>query len=190
MKVLIVYESKGPLSAMDRMAEQIAQGVREGGCDVECRSPDDVTLEEIARADGLILGSPSHYGGISAKIKEFCDRTYELHGKLEGKVGGAFCTSRHVGGGNETTLLALHMFFLIHGMIIQGDPKAAHYGPFVVQVAQDEEPVVDDEGQARRHGRTPHLQGISQVGQRQGRSLFDEGEHLLRMCSQPFFILG
>ncbi len=152
MKVLIVYDSKGPLSALDGMAEQIAEGVREGGCEPECRGPEGISLEEIARADALILGSPSHFGGISAKMKELCDRTYELHGRLEGKVGGCFCTSRHVGGGNETTLLAFHTFFLIHGMVIQGDPKAAHYGPFVVQVATDEAPICDDEGQARRLG--------------------------------------
>ncbi len=151
-KVLIIYESKGPLNPLDRMAAEIAEGAREGGCDVEMRAPDAVTLDEVVRADALILGSPSHYGSVSSRVKAFLDRTYEIHGKLDGKVGAAFTTSRHVGGGNETPLLGIHMFFLIHGMVVQGDPKAAHYGPFVIQVAPDEEPVVDDEGQARRLG--------------------------------------
>jgi NAD(P)H dehydrogenase (quinone) len=152
-KVLIVFESKGPLGALDGLAAQIARGVQEGGLEAECRPPEACSLEDIAGASALILGSPSHYGGISARMKELCDRTYELHGKLEGRVGACFCTSRHVGGGNETTLLSFHMFFLIHGMIVQGDPQAAHYGPFVVQVASDEAPVVDDAGQAHRLGR-------------------------------------
>ena len=152
MKVFIVYESKGPMSPMDFMASEIAEGVREGGCEVELREPESISLDEIARSDALILGTPSHYGGVSARMKGFMDRTHELHGKLDGKVGAAFTTSRHVGGGNETTLLGVHMFFLIHGMIVQGDPKAAHYGPFVIQVSPDDDPVVDDEGQARRLG--------------------------------------
>jgi NAD(P)H dehydrogenase (quinone) len=152
MKVLIVYESKGPLNPLDRMAAEIAEGVREEGCEVEMRTPEAVALEEVLKANGLILGTPSHYGSVSARMKGFLDRTYEVHGKLDGKVGAAFTTSRHVGGGNETTLLGLHMFFLIHGMVVQGDPKAAHYGPFVVQVTEDEDPIVDDEGQARRLG--------------------------------------
>lgn len=151
-KVLIVYESKGPMNPLDRMAAEIAEGVREGGCEAEERTPDGISLEEVARADGLILGCPSHFGNVSSKMIAFFDRTYELHGKLDGKVGAAFTTSRHVGGGNETTLLNMHMFFLIHGMVIQGDPKAAHYGPFVIQVGPEDEPIVDDEGQARRLG--------------------------------------
>jgi NAD(P)H dehydrogenase (quinone) len=151
-KVLIVCESSGPMSALDGMAAEIAEGAREAGCEVELRTPEGTSLEEVARADALILGSPSHYGGVSSRMKAFMDRTYELHGRLDGKVGATFTTSRHVGGGNETTLLGVHMFFLIHGMIVQGDPKAAHYGPFVIQVSPEDPPVVDDEGQAQRLG--------------------------------------
>jgi NAD(P)H dehydrogenase (quinone) len=152
MKALIVYESKGPMSALDMLAAEIAEGIREAGVEAEMRAPDGVELGEVARAHALVLGSPSHYGSVSAKMKAFLDRTYELHGSLDGKVGAAFTTSRHVGGGNETTLLGLHMFFLIHGMVVQGDPKAAHFGPFVIQVSDQDEPVVDDSGQARRLG--------------------------------------
>ena len=153
MKVLIVYESKGPMNPLDVMAAEIGEGVREAGCEVEMRTPDHISLAEVERADALILGSPSHYGGVSTAMKGFLDRTHELHGKLDGKVGAAFTTARHVGGGNETTLLGLHMFFLIHGMVVQGDPKAAHYGPFVIQVSEDDEPIVDDSDQARRLGK-------------------------------------
>lgn len=153
MKVLIVHESKGQMNPLDVMAAGIGEGVREAGCEAEMRAPEEIQLAEVERADAIVIGSPSHYGGVSTGIKNFMDRTHELHGKLDGKVGAAFTTARHVGGGNETTLLGLHMFFLIHGMIVQGDPKAAHYGPFVIQVSEDEEPIVDDSDQARRLGK-------------------------------------
>ncbi len=151
-KVLIVYDSRGPMSPLDQMADQIAEGVRDEGVQAELRTS-DVSPDEVVRADGLILGSPSHYGSVSAKTKALLDRTYEIHGRLEGKVGAAFTTSRHIGGGNETTLLDFHKFFLIHGMIVQGDPKGDHYGPFVIKPSgPDGEAIVDDEGQARRLG--------------------------------------
>jgi NAD(P)H dehydrogenase (quinone) len=140
------------MNALDVMAAEIREGVREAGCEVEMRAPDHVELAEIARADAMILGSPSHYGSVSSAMKRFLDHSHELHGKLDGKVGAAFTTARHVGGGHETTLLGLHMFFLIHGMVVQGDPHAAHYGPFVIQVP-GEEALVDDSDQARRLGR-------------------------------------
>jgi NAD(P)H dehydrogenase (quinone) len=151
-KVLIVYDSRGPLSPLDQMADQIAEGVREEGLDAELRTCELASPADLLGARAVILGSPSHYGSVSARTKAFLDRSYEIHGQLEGRVGAAFTTSRHIGGGNETTLLALVQFLLIHGMVVQGDPKADHYGPFVITPADDAEPIVDDSGQARRLG--------------------------------------
>jgi NAD(P)H dehydrogenase (quinone) len=54
------------------------------------------------------------------------------HGKLDGKVGGAFSSSSNVGGGNETTILSIIETLLIHGMIVQGDPQGDHYGPVAI----------------------------------------------------------
>ncbi len=44
------------------------------------------------------------------------------------KVGAAFAAGGGLGGGVETTALDLTKSLLIHGMIIQGDPWASHYG--------------------------------------------------------------
>ena len=62
------------------------------------------------------------------EVKKLLDDTAGLHYKLEGKVGGAFTSSCHVGGGNETTILDILHALLIHGMIIQGEPMYDHYG--------------------------------------------------------------
>jgi NAD(P)H dehydrogenase (quinone) len=34
-----------------------------------------------------------------------------------------------MGGGNETTVMDINKALMIHGMIIQGNPRGAHYGP-------------------------------------------------------------
>jgi NAD(P)H dehydrogenase (quinone) len=53
----------------------------------------------------------------------------KYHGQLEGKVGAAFSSAANIGGGNETTILAILHSMLIHGMILRGNSKGDHYGP-------------------------------------------------------------
>jgi NAD(P)H dehydrogenase (quinone) len=55
-----------------------------------------------------------------------------FHGQLEGKVGGAFASSANIGGGNETTILAILEALLIHGMVVQGTSSGDHYGPVAI----------------------------------------------------------
>ncbi|HUU07125.1 MAG TPA: flavodoxin family protein, partial [Thermoplasmata archaeon] len=49
------------------------------------------------------------------------------------KVGGAFSSSTNIGGGNETTVLAILESLLIHGMVICGDHEGDHYGPVSIE---------------------------------------------------------
>lgn len=65
-------------------------------------------------------------------VKKLLDDLVILHGKLEGKVGGAFISSANIGGGNETTILSILQAFLMHGMVIQGTSKNDHYGPVAI----------------------------------------------------------
>jgi NAD(P)H dehydrogenase (quinone) len=52
-----------------------------------------------------------------------------VHGQLEGKVGGAFTSRGNLAGGNETTILSILEVMLIHGMIVKGTSQRDHYGP-------------------------------------------------------------
>jgi NAD(P)H dehydrogenase (quinone) len=61
----------------------------------------------------------------------------KYHGKLAGKVGGAFASSGAIGGGTETTVLDIVQALLIHGMVVQGDPGGAHYGPVAFGAPDD-----------------------------------------------------
>lgn len=62
------------------------------------------------------------------KSKNLFDKSAEIHGKLEGKIGGAFTSSGGVACGAETTILPIVNALLIHGMIIQGRADIEHYG--------------------------------------------------------------
>jgi NAD(P)H dehydrogenase (quinone) len=47
-------------------------------------------------------------------------------------MGMAFSSAANIAGGNETTVLSILEAMLIHGMVIQGDPRGDHYGPVAI----------------------------------------------------------
>ena len=94
---------------------------------------------ELPGVDGLILGSPVYYGLPTAKMKEFIDDSVKYHGKLDGKVGGAFASSGGTHTGAETTVIALNEALFIHGMVIQGTSGSNHYGAASVGAPDDKD---------------------------------------------------
>lgn len=131
VKVLIIYYSRS--GNTKKMAESIADGVRrEKSIEVEVKPVKDVQVEELLDANGIIIGSPTYYGSMASEIKKLLDDSIKFHGKLDGKIGGAFSSSGNIGGGNETTIMDILKALLIHGMIVQGTPRGDHYGPVAV----------------------------------------------------------
>jgi len=133
--ILVIYYSR--TGNTKKVAELITEGIKKQKASVTLKDVKDATPEDLMSADGIIIGSPTYYGGMAAEIKGLLDRSVRLHGKLDGKVGAAFSTSANIAGGNETTVLGILTAMLIHGFIIQGDPSGSHYGPVSVN-APDE----------------------------------------------------
>ena len=86
------------------------------------------TPQDLLEYDGILMGSPVFYGTMAAELKKLIDDSVAYHGKLTGKVGGAFASSANVGGGNETTVMDIVKALLIHGMIVPGSADGDHYG--------------------------------------------------------------
>jgi NAD(P)H dehydrogenase (quinone) len=149
MKVLVVYYSMyGHVLQLARAVEQGAKSVE--GVDVILRRVaefDEVirktadndflvrvrdeqanipvcTVDDLREADGVIFGSPTRYGNMTAQMKQLIDSTASLwlNGEMEGKPAGVFTSTASTHGGQETTLLTM-MVPLIHlGMVIVGVP--------------------------------------------------------------------
>jgi len=127
-KVMIIYYSRS--GNTKKMAEFISEGLRkEEAIDVEVKPVQECRVEELLGADGIVIGSPTYYGSMASEVKKLLDDSIKFHGKLDGKIGGAFSSSGSIGGGNETTIMGILEALLIHGMIVQGTPKGDHYGP-------------------------------------------------------------
>ena len=141
MKILVVcYTVYGHVLTMAKAVEEGAKSV--AGSDVMLRRarefPDTVqnlnkeggyakqvydsqasipecTLDDLRAADGVIFGSPTRYGNMTAQMKALIDSTAQLwlNGEMEGKPAGVFTSTASTHGGQETTLLTM-MVPLLH----------------------------------------------------------------------------
>ncbi len=149
MKVLVVYYSRYGHTL--EMAQNVAEGassvdgvevfmrrVQEFE-DIEREIPNDqyamkawerhknipvCTLEDLKEADGIIFGSPTRYGNMTAQMKRLIDSTARLwlEGAMEGKPAGVFTSTSTTHGGQESTLLTMMVPLLHLGMMIVGVP--------------------------------------------------------------------
>ncbi|ADN01562.1 flavodoxin family protein [Spirochaeta thermophila] len=137
-KITIIYDSEtGNTRAL---AEEVAEGVREGGVEAVLTHVDQADAAAILSSDGLIVGSPTYCGGMSWKLKRFFDQHVDAAwGKAKGKIGAAFTTSGGLGGGNEATLFSILSALMNYGFLVFGLPDysapgvTAHYGAVAVE---------------------------------------------------------
>ncbi len=130
-KILIAYHSRG--GNTKAMAELVAEGAGAvTGAEVELKPVGEVPVDSLVDYDAIVIGSATYYGLPAASVKRLLDDSVAFHGQLEGKVGGAFASSANIGGGNETTIMAILQALLIHGMVIQGTSAGDHYGPVAI----------------------------------------------------------
>lgn len=147
MKLLVVYHSL--YGHIATMADAVAEGARSvQGVDVAIKRvpetlPQDIinnmgaagpqaaladvpiaTYEDLAAADGIIFGTPTRFGNMSAQMKQFLDGTGQLWATnaLVGKVGSVFTSTATQHGGQESTILSFHTVLLHHGFIVVGLP--------------------------------------------------------------------
>ncbi|HEX4376489.1 MAG TPA: NAD(P)H:quinone oxidoreductase [Steroidobacteraceae bacterium] len=86
--------------------------------------PPYASLDDLRRADALLLGSPTRFGNMAAPLKHFLDTTSALwlDGSLAGKPAGVFTSTQTMHGGQESTLLSMMLPLFHHGMYLVGLP--------------------------------------------------------------------
>lgn len=84
----------------------------------------EVTHDDLRWADGIIWGTPTRYGNMTAQMKQFLDTTGGLwqQGSLEDKPTGIFTSTATIHGGQESTILTSLVPLLHLGMIFVGTP--------------------------------------------------------------------
>ena len=79
-------------------------------------------IEKMVEADGIILGSPTYFGSVSAEMKMLIDRAGMVSMAndclLRRKVGAAVIAARR--GGASDTFNTINHFFFLNQMIVPG----------------------------------------------------------------------
>jgi NAD(P)H dehydrogenase (quinone) len=139
-KVLVLYYSS--YGHIEKMAEAVAEGAREGGATVDIKRVPELVpaeiaekahfkldqkapvakVEDLANYDAIVVGTGTRFGRMTSQMANFLDQAGGLwaKGALHGKVGGAFTSTATQHGGQETTLFSIITNLLHFGMVIVG----------------------------------------------------------------------
>ena len=180
-EILVLYYSRG--GSVARLARQLARGVKEvPGMQARLRTvppvaavtqqaappvPEDgapyVQASDLDECAGLALGSPTRFGNMAAPMKHFIDGlgAQWASGTLAGKPAAVFTSTATQHGGQESTLLSMHLPLLHHGCLIVGIPftepllsstrsGGTPYGASHVAGAQDDPQPTDEEAALAR----------------------------------------
>ena len=118
LKVVIIYDTWYGNTA--RAAEAIGEGMKEAGLQVELRRVKDVKPEDVTAFDVIVMGSPTHAGGMSEDMRSFVTALKRL--TLEGKKGATFDT-RYVGEEvGAAVVMEMAMMELGVDVVVPGSP--------------------------------------------------------------------
>lgn len=178
-RVLIIYDTNSGNTY--RMAQLIGRGVESiPGCQAVLRCVPKVgdrsaprlpeipesgapyaATADLSECEGLIIGSPTHFGNMSGSLKHFLDQTTEqwFASALSGKPAAVFTSTGSMHGGQESTLLSMMIPLMHHGMLICGLPYS---NPELMQTTS---------------GGTPY--GASHVAGEDGKADIDTNESML-----------
>lgn len=111
----------------EHIAKHVADGARGvPGTQVHLLQAQQLTHtpDDLLAFDGLILGSPTYLGGVSGTFKTFMDSTGRLWRDqgLRGRLAAGFTVSSLPAGDKQSTLLAMFVFAMQHGMVWVGNP--------------------------------------------------------------------
>jgi NAD(P)H dehydrogenase (quinone) len=123
-EVCLGVDSVPGMASRLRTVPAVSSTIETRGAPVPESGPPYVERADLDECVGLVLGSPTHFGNMTASLKYFFDNTITewLSGTLAGKPAGVFTSTSSLHGGQETTLLTMAMPLLHHGMILVGLP--------------------------------------------------------------------
>ena len=141
-EILVLYYSKS--GSVKELASFIARGINSvDGAEAKIRTVPEIfpevkeqknpipekgslyaNLDDLSNCSALALGSPTRFGNMAAPLKYFIDTATPLwlKGSLENKPACVFTSSGSLHGGNESTLLSMHIPLFHMGMIVLGLP--------------------------------------------------------------------
>lgn len=112
-----------------KLAAAVAAGLLSVDAAIEVRAKPalETTADDVLWADGLILGTPEHFGYMSGALKDFFDRTYyALEERSVGKPWALFVSAGNDGRGTvgavQRIVLGYRWTQIAEALVIVGEP--------------------------------------------------------------------
>lgn len=89
------------------MLDAVKRGVADAGEDIELRVLPalEAGVDDLLWANGLLIGTPEHFGYMAGAIKDFFDRTfYPVQGQVDGLPYAIFVSAGNDGTGAVTSI--------------------------------------------------------------------------------------
>jgi multimeric flavodoxin WrbA len=116
----------------ERLRRAAVEGIATAGEPVELRERPalEAGLDDLLWADGLLLGTPEHFGYMSGALKDFFDRTfYPAEGRTEGRPYALFISAGNDGTGTAAAVARIATGYrwkpIAEPLIVIGEPDAA-----------------------------------------------------------------
>lgn len=114
------------------MVEAVKRGVIEAGEDIELRALPalDAGVEDLLWANGLLIGTPEHFGYMAGAIKDFFDRTfYPVQSRIDGLPYAVFVSAGNDGTGAVNSIERIALGYrwkqCAEPLVVKGDPGEA-----------------------------------------------------------------
>jgi multimeric flavodoxin WrbA len=113
IKLLLIYggHSGGRTAAM---VQAVLEGIARAGEGVECRARPALQagIDDLLWAQGLLIGTPEHFGYMSGAVKDFMDRTYyPAEGKVNSLPYALFVSAGNDGNGAVSSIERIALGF-------------------------------------------------------------------------------
>ncbi|MBI2300022.1 MAG: flavodoxin domain-containing protein [Armatimonadetes bacterium] len=124
-KVLVLFDTQSGNTG--KMAASVAEGAASlAGTEVRLKHIDEATGEDLVWCDGAAVGSPTHLGQPSWKLKKWFDEC-GVWGRVDGRIGTSFSSEGGHAGGALLTCLSVQLVLMNFGFLILGITDYAHY---------------------------------------------------------------
>ncbi len=137
MKIAVLFHTES--GNTKRVAEMIRDGAMEvQGVEARAIDIEDADTAFLDQAGAIIFGCPTYCGSLSWQMKKFLDETGL---KLAGKLGSAFATENHIGGGADFAELVIIGGLLVRGMLVYtggaSESPFTHFGAVAIKAGDE-----------------------------------------------------
>jgi multimeric flavodoxin WrbA len=113
-----------------RLLAAVERGAREEALEVRTLRALDAGIDDLLWANGLLIGTPEHFGYMAGAVKDFMDRTfYPAEGKVDGLPYAVFVSAGNDGRGAVSSIDRIALGYkwkkVAEPVIVVGDPSEA-----------------------------------------------------------------